>query len=147
LIELLEGEKPILVHSQSANAEGLIKAFRNTDKRWLVSVAMVSEGVDIPRLRVLVYLPSALTELAFRQSIGRVVRSAGFDDDTHAYVVMPAFETFTEYARRVEAEMSASTTPDRGPPRTKRCPSCGSECELAATTCNTCGHEFPRRTP
>ena len=69
---------------------------------------MVSEGVDIPRLRVLVYLPNALTELAFRQGIGRVVRSAGEDDDTRAYVVMPSFETFNLYAKRVEKEMPDS---------------------------------------
>ena len=53
---------------------------------------MVSEGVDIKRLRVLVYLPAARTELAFRQAIGRVVRTLGPDDDTRAYVVMPSFE-------------------------------------------------------
>ncbi len=64
LIELLVGERPMLVHSQSANAEGTTKAFRNTDMRWLVSVAMVSEGVDIRRLRVLVCLPSELTDRA-----------------------------------------------------------------------------------
>ena len=100
LIELIEGERPILVHSQMPNAE-TIKAFRNTDKRWIVSVAMISEGVDIRRLRVLIYLPNALTELAFRQAIGRVVRTAGPADDTRAYVVMPSFETFEGYARRV----------------------------------------------
>jgi superfamily II DNA or RNA helicase len=94
LIEQIEGEKPLLVHSQLAHPESRIRAFRNTDKRWLVSVAMVSEGVDIKRLRVLVYLPNALTELAFRQAIGRVVRTAGHDDDTRAYVLMPSFETF-----------------------------------------------------
>jgi superfamily II DNA or RNA helicase len=95
LIELVEGERPMLVHSQMPNAESKIKAFRNTDKRWIVSVAMISEGVDIKRLRVL-YLPNALTELAFRQAIGRVVRTAGPTDDTRAYVVMPSFETFEE---------------------------------------------------
>ena len=62
LIEQIEGEAPILVHSKMGNSESKIKAFKNTSKRWLVSVAMISEGVDIPRLRVLVYLPNALTE-------------------------------------------------------------------------------------
>lgn len=147
LIERLEGERPMLVHSQSPNAEGTIKAFRNTDRRWLVSVAMVSEGVDIPRLRVLVYLPSALTELAFRQAVGRVVRSNGLDDDTRAYVVMPAFETFQEYARRVEDEMSPAAKAAGDPPKSKRCPTCGSECELGAHTCASCGHEFPTVAP
>jgi superfamily II DNA or RNA helicase len=94
LIELIDGERPMLVYSQMPNADSKIKAFRNTDKRWIVSVAMISEGVDIKRLRVLIYLPNALTELAFRQAIGRVVRSSGATDDTRAYVVMPSFEVF-----------------------------------------------------
>jgi len=142
LIEEIEGERPIIVHNEAPAPEGRINAFRNTDKRWLVSVAMVSEGVDIRRLRVLVYLPAALTELAFRQAIGRVVRTMGNDDDTRAYVVMPSFDTFEEYARRVEAEMRPSQRADVGPARTKRCPICRSECALSAKTCDSCDHEF-----
>lgn len=143
LIERIEGEAPLLVHSQMPNPEGKIKAFRNTDKRWLVSVAMVSEGVDIPRLRILVYLPNALTELSFRQAMGRVVRTSGPDDDTRAYVVMPSFDIFERYARRVEQEMSPSARAIDAQPRTKRCPICRTECELGAGTCEECGHEFP----
>ena len=143
LIELIEGERPLLVHSQLANPESRIRAFRNTDKRWLVSVAMVSEGVDIKRLRVLIYLPNALTELAFRQAIGRVVRTAGPDDDTRAYVVMPSFETFETFARRVENEMSQAARVQAGDPKAKRCPACARECPLGERTCADCGHEFP----
>jgi superfamily II DNA or RNA helicase len=143
LITELEGAAPLVVHSQMPNPESKISAFRNTDRRWLVSVAMVSEGVDIPRLRVLVYLPAALTELAFRQAVGRVVRTDGPEDDTRAYVVVPSFDTFDIYARRVEDEMPASAKVVPEPPRTKRCPCCANECELAATTCPCCEHEFP----
>jgi len=75
-------------------------------KRWLVSVAMISEGVDIKRLRILIYLPYAQTELAFRQAMGRVVRSLGDDDYSRAYVVMPTHRVLEEWARRVEREMS-----------------------------------------
>jgi superfamily II DNA or RNA helicase len=145
LLEHLEGERPILVHSQLPAPDSRIKTFRNTDRRWLVSVAMVSEGVDIKRLRVLVYLPNALTELAFRQAVGRVVRTAGPDDDTRAYVVMPSFDTFECYARRVEDEMSPSARLGGQEPRTKRCPSCAHECGLGAHVCPECGHEFPVR--
>lgn len=147
LIELIEGETPILVHSQMPNAEQKIDAFRHTDRRWLVSVAMVSEGVDIPRLRVLIYLPNAMTELAFRQAIGRVVRTQGPDDDTRAYVVMPSFQVFEAFARRVEDEMSPDARKDSGPPKTKKCPSCTSECALGDKFCETCGHEFPQAAP
>jgi superfamily II DNA or RNA helicase len=143
LLGMIEGERPFLVHSQMGNPEAKIKAYRNTDKRWLVSVAMVSEGVDIKRLRILVYLPNALTEVAFRQAIGRVVRTAGPDDDTRAYVIMPSFETFETYARRVEDEMSSDTRSGNYVARMKRCAVCSNECHLGEVICPNCGYEFP----
>jgi len=116
-----------------------------TDKRWIVSVAMISEGVDIKRLRVLIYLPNALTELAFRQAIGRVVRTIGPTDDTRAYVVMPSFEIFEAYARRVEDEMPAhASKSDAKLQRQKRCPVCQSENDISALECASCGHQFPQ---
>jgi superfamily II DNA or RNA helicase len=143
LIELIEGEAPMIVHSQMSNPESRIKAFRNTDKRWIVSVAMISEGVDIKRLRILVHLPNALTELAFRQAIGRVVRTNGPDDDTRAYVVMPSIELFEKYARRIEREMPPGARKAEQEPKQKKCPICREECELSATTCDCCGYDFP----
>lgn len=107
LLEAMTGERPIIVHNQTPNAEGRIASFRNNNsKKWIVSVAMISEGVDIPRLRIMVYLPYARTELAFRQCMGRVVRSLGEQDYSRAYVVMPALALLEEHARRVEEEMS-----------------------------------------
>jgi superfamily II DNA or RNA helicase len=147
LISMIEGEEPVLVHSQTPNSENKIRAFRQTQKRWIVSVAMISEGVDIKRLRVLIYLPSALTELAFRQAVGRVVRSNGSEDDTRAYVVMPSFDLLETYARRVEEEMSPGQRIDSDTPRLKRCPSCAAEIQIAENICPECGHEFPVRTP
>lgn len=143
LIEAMEGEPPVVVHSQMGNVDGKIDSFRHTDKRWIVSVAMISEGVDIARLRVLIYLPNALTELAFRQGIGRVVRTSGPNDDTRAYVVMPSFDILEAYARRVEEEMSPSARVDSGPAKTKMCPVCTSEVQLSAKDCDVCGHTFP----
>lgn len=147
LIGRMEGEVPTIVHSQMQNAEGRIEAFRHTDKRWLVSVAMISEGVDIPRLRVLIYLANALTELAFRQAIGRVVRTSGPNDDTRAYVVIPSFEILEVFARRVEDEMSPGAREEVGKPKTKKCPACTTECPVGAKFCEVCGYEFPKSKP
>jgi superfamily II DNA or RNA helicase len=144
LVEMIDGEAPIIVHSQMKNPDNRIQAFRNSDHRWLVSVGMVSEGVDIPRLRVLVYLPNALTELSFRQAIGRVVRSDGPEDDTRAYVVMPSFDILESYARKVEDEMSPTARAGELP-KTKRCPVCESEMALNAAECEVCGYDFPKR--
>lgn len=145
LLEELEHEKPVLVHSQMVNAEARIGSYKNTNKRWLVSVAMISEGVDIKRLRILVYLPYAQTELAFRQAMGRVVRSLGDDDYSRAYVVMPTHRILEEYARRVEREMSPSARKETKPPATKTCPTCEAKNPKSAETCSECGHEFPPR--
>lgn len=144
LIEKMEGEAPTIVHSQMSNLDGKIDSFRHTDKRWIVSVAMISEGVDIARLRVLIYLPHALTELAFRQAVGRVVRSSGVEDDTRAYIVMPSFDILEVFARRIEEEMSPIARRDDSPPKTKKCPVCTTETSIGAEACIVCGHNFPQ---
>jgi len=141
LIEILDGEKPVVVHSDMTDPGQKISAFRNSDRRWLVSVAMVSEGVDIQRLRVLVYLPNALTELAFRQAVGRVIRTYGYEDTSRAYIVIPALNIFDNFARRIEEEMPQSARTEEQT-RQKVCPDCGEQHELSTRVCR-CGYEFP----
>lgn len=147
ILEEIDGEKPTVVHNQVKNVESRIDAFRNTNKRWIVSVAMISEGVDIKRLRILVYLPNAQTELSFRQSMGRVVRTMGSEDDTRAYVVMPTHKIFEEYARRVEAEMSPAHLKEAGKKDHKVCGICEARNPLDAESCIECETEFPKRQP
>ena len=146
ILEDLTGEKPILVHSKLPNADTKISAYRNSNKNWIVSVNMISEGVDIRRLRVLVYLPYAQTELAFRQAMGRVVRSDGEEDDSRAYVVMPNTQVFDRYAKRIEKEMSPKMRVDTTHNKTKKCPVCEKENHISASVCE-CGYEFPKRQP
>jgi hypothetical protein len=50
---------------------------------------MVSEGVDIPRLRVGVYATTTSTELFFRQAVGRFVRFQAGRSSQKAYVYVP----------------------------------------------------------
>lgn len=145
IIEMLEGEKPVIVHSEVPNVEDKIAMFKNTDKRWIVSVAMISEGVDIKRLRVLIYLPNAQTELSFRQSMGRVVRSYGKDDITRAYVIMPTHKIFEVFAKRVENEMSPSKRKDNViEAKHKICPVCEEINHLNAEICKECEYQFPK---
>ena len=146
IIHQLDGERPTLVHSQMPNADQKISAFRRSDKKWIVSVAMISEGVDIRRLRVLIYLPHSQTELSFRQAVGRVVRNDSNKDISRAYVIMPTHRIFETFARRVEDEMSPAAKKDTRP-KTKVCPVCEAENALSATACNDCGHEFTKPKP
>jgi superfamily II DNA or RNA helicase len=146
LIQIMDkdGQKPILVHSNIPNAEEKITAFDlNNDQKWLISVNMVSEGVDIPRLRVLIYLPHATTELYFRQAMGRIVRKRSDNDITRGYAIIPRFSKFNEFAKRVEDEMPVSLRKDPGKPKHKVCPVCETETSLGSKFCPECDHEFP----
>jgi len=66
-----------LVLSDDPGASKRIEHFAKGNQPWLVAVRMVSEGVDIPRLRVGVFATNTTTELFFRQAVGRLVRWRG----------------------------------------------------------------------
>jgi superfamily II DNA or RNA helicase len=73
-IQGISGEYPVVVHSNEDNASQKIQRFRRSRTKTLVSVKMVSEGVDIPRLRALIYMTNVKTELNWMQTLGRVFR-------------------------------------------------------------------------
>jgi superfamily II DNA or RNA helicase len=68
------GTSARVVTSDDPLASAGIAEFAAGSDPWLVAVRMVSEGVDIPRLRVGVYATTTSTELFFRQAVGRLVR-------------------------------------------------------------------------
>ncbi len=68
------GDPADVVVSDDPTASKKIAEFSQNDRPWLVAVRMVSEGVDIPRLRVGVFATTTSTELFFRQAVGRFVR-------------------------------------------------------------------------
>jgi len=68
------GAKATVVTSDDKRASSKIAEFATSDEPWIVAVRMVSEGVDIPRLRVGVFATTTTTELFFRQAVGRLVR-------------------------------------------------------------------------
>ena len=77
IVELLRrrhGVHATLVVSDDPTASARIEHFAEGEQPWIVAVRMVSEGVDIPRLRVGVFATNTVTELFFRQATGRLVR-------------------------------------------------------------------------
>jgi hypothetical protein len=66
-----------------------IARFSASSDPWIVAVRMVSEGVDIPRLRVGVYATTTTTELFFRQAVGRFVRWTRGVPRQKAYLFIP----------------------------------------------------------
>ena len=127
----ISGEQPELVMSDEPGASRRIADFAASDQRWLVSVLMVSEGVDIPRLRVGVYATAARTELFFRQVVGRFIRATPRPRRQMSYLLMPADSRLKALAREIEmerrhaldltpigeeAEEQEDSPPDRGEP-------------------------------
>jgi hypothetical protein len=78
-----------VVVSDDPTASKKIAEFSQNDRPWLVAVRMVSEGVDIPRLRVGVFATTTSTELFFRQAVGRFVRWQAGRPSQKAYVYIP----------------------------------------------------------
>lgn len=82
------------VHSTIATsddpmASARIAHFSAGEEPWIVAVRMVSEGVDIPRLRVGVFATNTTTDLFFRQAIGRLVRYTRGIGPQKAYMFIP----------------------------------------------------------
>lgn len=105
LVESITGESPIVAVSDDDDAEARIERFKAGSQRWMIAVKMVSEGVDIPRLRVGVYATRIIAQLFFRQFVGRFVRSIEGIEDQTAYVYIPADPELIEYARQIAEEI------------------------------------------
>lgn len=77
LTQLLNNEfkqSCVVVTYNDSAAQQKIEHFRTSSTSWIISVGMIAEGTDIPRLRVCCLLSLARTELFFRQVLGRVLR-------------------------------------------------------------------------
>jgi superfamily II DNA or RNA helicase len=95
------GAKARIVTSDDPNASDGIAAFASGSDPWLVAVRMVSEGVDIPRLRVGVYATTTATELFFRQAVGRFVRWTRGVPRQRAWMFIPDDPRLRMHAARV----------------------------------------------
>lgn len=103
-LERKTGEKPVVVTSDDPQASEKIKAFSQSDSRWIVAVKMVSEGIDIPRLRVAVFCTNVMTPMYFRQIMGRITRMMGLYDDETAYMYIYDDDELVGLAKQVRDE-------------------------------------------
>ncbi|HEY1833022.1 MAG TPA: DEAD/DEAH box helicase family protein [Solirubrobacteraceae bacterium] len=99
------GKAPVVVLHTEAKAARKLADFADTRDPWIVAVNMVSEGVDIPRLRVGVYATAAKTPLIFRQIVGRFVRTTRGMAPEPSWLYLPADQTLRGHAGEVESEL------------------------------------------
>ncbi len=79
----------VVAVSDDPDASAKIARFAAGEQPWIIAVRMVSEGVDIPRLRIAVFATTTTTELFFRQAVGRVVRWTRGVPRQKAYFFLP----------------------------------------------------------
>ena len=102
LLKKISGEAPTVVLSDEKGASKKIATFTDSDKRWMVAVRMVSEGVDVPRLAVGVWATTTSTPLFFAQAVGRFVRARSRGET--ASVFLPSVPHLLEFASDMEAQ-------------------------------------------
>jgi hypothetical protein len=116
-----------------------IAEYRESDMEFLVAVNRVTEGCDIPRLRMALVLRE-LTELMFEQVLGRIIRRRAEDDEEPALGILPPIHRMCEYARRVAIAKKGVT-----PRVVKPCAACGRiPCKCP---CSRCGKLKPCKCP
>lgn len=105
LLHDLTGRAPVVITSDNPEAHFTLANLKRMRPEaqlpWVVAVKMVSEGVDIPRLRVLAYCTRTSTELFFRQACGRIARGPRTEG---AHVFLPADPRLLEFARGIEEQ-------------------------------------------
>ncbi|GAB2755415.1 DEAD/DEAH box helicase [Nocardioides salsibiostraticola] len=102
VLRSITGEPPVVVLSDEKAASKKITEFTTSDKRWMVAVRMVSEGVDVPRLAVGVYATTTSTPLFFAQAIGRFVRARNRGESASIFV--PSVPRLLGFASELEVE-------------------------------------------
>ncbi len=127
LLRMRFGTDARIVTSDDPLASARIADFAASSDPWLVAVRMVSEGVDIPRLRVGVYATTTSTELFFRQAVGRFVRWTRGVPRQRAWLYIPDDPRLRMHAARVAEQRRHSLRREDHEPRLER-----EEDELAA---------------
>jgi superfamily II DNA or RNA helicase len=105
LLREATGQSALVVLHDEPRAGEKLAGFTNARDPWIVAVNMVSEGVDIPRLRVGVYATAAKTPLVFRQIVGRFVRTIRHRPPEPSWLYIPADPVLRDHAAAVQQEL------------------------------------------
>ena len=93
-----------IVTSKLKHPSHIIEAFRQSDTQWIVSVGMISEGTDVPRLQVCCHLSRIKTEMHYRQVLGRILRVTS-NEVQQAWLFTLAEASLTEFAYRIDQDL------------------------------------------
>jgi len=97
----------VMVSYHDPDAQKIIEKFKNGHSPWIISIGMISEGTDIPRLQVCCHLSNVRTELYFRQVLGRILRVSD-GDNQEAWLYTLAEENLVKFAEEIEQDIPES---------------------------------------
>ena len=97
-------EHVVVVTYRENEPTSIIQQFRHAQTKWIVSVGMISEGTNIPRLQICCHLTNIKTEMHFRQTLGRILRMTD-SKNREAVMYMPAEPKLLEYAYRIKQDV------------------------------------------
>ncbi|UAL43277.1 DEAD/DEAH box helicase family protein [Shewanella inventionis] len=97
-------EEAVVVTYRENEPSSIIQQFRQASTKWIISVGMISEGTNIPRLQVCCHLTNIKTEMHFRQILGRILRMTT-SKNQEAILYMPAEPKLLEFAYRVKQDV------------------------------------------
>lgn len=109
IVKRVTGKAATVVLSDDRAADKKLAAFATGTDRWVIAVQMISEGVDIPRLGVLVWATAYRTPLFFAQAVGRVVRARNPTES--ATVFLPAVRPLLSLAAELEEQRNHILAP------------------------------------
>ena len=104
LMKTCFNEETVVVTYKESEPTSIIQQFRHAKTKWIISVGMISEGTNIPRLQVCCHLTNIKTEMHFRQILGRILRMTD-SKNQEAIMYMPAEPKLLEYAYRVKQDV------------------------------------------
>jgi len=137
-VQELTGRRAVLV--LNGDPDSLLAEYRESNSEYLVAVNRVSEGCDIPRLRLCLLLRDLRSELLFMQIIGRIIRRRDGEDDQPALLIMAPLYHLVEWAREVTIAKAGAQ-----PKACEPCPRCGRmPCKCP---CKRCGQQRPCKCP
>ncbi len=103
------------IYNDTPKAHERIKALNQDNTAIVITVRMISEGVDVKRLRVGMYATDYLTQMFFIQFVGRFIRwEDRLDGSQHARIIIPGHVTLLEFAREIEKMVDEVLIPEEG---------------------------------
>lgn len=99
------GETVVSVTHEDPQSHERIRKFKKDTSRWIIAKQMISEGTNIPRIRVVVMLTIPTQRVYWYQLIHRATRNEADDRLQDALILQVKIDPIEQWAAEVEQEV------------------------------------------